>query len=366
MRETARQELIRLAYEAAFREAGWPELLQRLTGVVGGSCAFLTERHGLEARMLHHSDPATRGSTRAYDGYWARRDPCIEPVNRLPPGFVTSGRTMVPTIQRTAFFHEYCLPAGRTDHLIVHAGGGGAHRSQILVARTPGDRPFGDREMGAVRFLVPHLLHAAQLGTQWRALGDRAQALEEALETEGAVVLWLTPERRIDRTSGAVERLFGPGGPLRSRHGRLAGRTPVIDRDLATALAEVDRDFRSSGLGVAEALLGDGGAMLRCRLRRPATAEGPDRILLVARPLRKPALRTEHLAALRGLTRTEAEILLALCAGRTAEAVAESRGVRVSTVRWHVRNALGKLGVGSLREAAWQLGALAASVPPQD
>ncbi|MEE4381580.1 MAG: helix-turn-helix transcriptional regulator [Pseudomonadales bacterium] len=366
MRETARQELIRLAYEAAFREAGWPELLRRLTGVVGGSCAFLTERHGLEARMLHHSDPATRGSTRAYDGYWARRDPCIEPVNRLPPGFVTSGRTMVPTIQRTPFFHEYCLPAGRTDHLIVHAGGGGAHRSQILVARTPGDRPFGEREMDAVRFLVPHLLHAAQLRSGWRALGERADVLEEALEAEEASMLLLTAERHIDSTSRAAADLLGPGGPLRSRQGRLAGRTPQSDRALADAFGEVDREFHRCGLGVAECLLAHGHRNYRCRLRRPATDGAPDRILLVARPLREPALRPDRLALLRGLTRTEAEIVLALCAGRTAEAVAEARGVRVSTVRWHVRNALGKLGVGSLREAAWQLGALAAGLPPQD
>lgn len=155
-------ELIELTYETALNEQRWPELLRAIADLVGGTTAFLSDRHGLDARIVHHSDAGTRDTTRDYDRYWARRDPCIPGVNRLRREFVTNSRTVAPNFENTAFYNEYCKPAGRRDHLIINTFKSGDHRQQILVARCEDDACFGDHDAARVRFLVPRLLKAGQ------------------------------------------------------------------------------------------------------------------------------------------------------------------------------------------------------------
>jgi DNA-binding NarL/FixJ family response regulator len=79
---------------------------------------------------------------------------------------------------------------------------------------------------------------------------------------------------------------------------------------------------------------------------------GPAALDSVARRIgdRGDAHRAEA-AVLRQLTATEARTLRALADGWSAERVAAATGTSITTVRTHIRNILGKLGVHSQREA---------------
>jgi two-component system, NarL family, nitrate/nitrite response regulator NarL len=84
-----------------------------------------------------------------------------------------------------------------------------------------------------------------------------------------------------------------------------------------------------------------------------------DELPTVVDHLRQARPRRTELAVLATLTHREHEILRALAEGATTTEVADALGIAPGTVRTHVKNILGKLGVHSKVEAvgaAWRAG----------
>ncbi len=75
-----------------------------------------------------------------------------------------------------------------------------------------------------------------------------------------------------------------------------------------------------------------------------------DAVLVICsrRPGVQP-LTLQMYARARGLTPTEQTVLGQLCAGKAAEEIAESQGIRMSTVRTHIKNMRVKTGAASIR-----------------
>lgn len=94
-------------------------------------------------------------------------------------------------------------------------------------------------------------------------------------------------------------------------------------------------------------------AQLRAMSLDVSVVDGPASAENVTRRIRERtgAPRQRTVAALAQLTRTERRTLRALVDGWSAERVAMESGTAITTVRTHIRNILGKLGVHSQREA---------------
>ena len=94
---------------------------------------------------------------------------------------------------------------------------------------------------------------------------------------------------------------------------------------------------------------GEDPVLARCRTVRSDDAE---RIYCVSffRPSEKPKSIDPPLAVLFGLTETEERVLSMLGEGSTADCVSNTLGVSIATVRKHISNAYGKIGVRSREE----------------
>ena len=103
----------------------------------------------------------------------------------------------------------------------------------------------------------------------------------------------------------------------------LRGGAWVVGRD--------GRDFSAHEVDVAVSLLPLLAAFDTFYAHRPASAP--------------PRQATDEAAERFGLTAREVEILGLVASGFTADAIARCRGIRTSTVRKHLQNAYGKLGV---------------------
>ena len=95
---------------------------------------------------------------------------------------------------------------------------------------------------------------------------------------------------------------------------------------------------------------GDGDPVLaRCRTVRSDHA-GAVYAISFFRPSDKPESIEPHLSDLFGLTATEERVLSLLGHGSTADCIADAMGVSIATIRKHISNAYGKIGVRSREE----------------
>lgn len=95
------------------------------------------------------------------------------------------------------------------------------------------------------------------------------------------------------------------------------------------------------------------GAVLLFREHWPsilgATGINPTLIFAIIVPEERRRIdQTRALVDFGGLTQAEGELIADLLAGRTVQAIADRTARSISTVRWHIRNILGKLGISRI------------------
>ena len=88
----------------------------------------------------------------------------------------------------------------------------------------------------------------------------------------------------------------------------------------------------------------------------PADRNGPSGVHNLARTESALDARCLEVAQAHGLTERECEMIRLICRGRSRGYIAQSLGISENTVRYHVRNAYGKLGVHSKQELLTLIG----------
>lgn len=130
------------------------------------------------------------------------------------------------------------------------------------------------------------------------------------------------------------------------------------------ALARRIRDAASGAPGGAIRLTGRSGAVALLGLvtplrRRPGECGSAGHALISLRATEERAgLSEATLAAMFGLSPTQASIALAIFSSKTPEEIAAERGVRISTLRSHLAEIFARTGVESQRELVRLLGLL--------
>lgn len=188
----------------------------------------------------------------------------------------------------------------------------------------------------------------------------RANRAEQVLTGLPHPLIVLQPDRRLVFVNPSAEQLFAAGQACRSA-ARLMSVGQLQAKQLEALLRQASGGASAqAGLWFATApkvgwvsssLLAPGAA---------AAAEWPAQSLLLSVQIEQPELtqdaRIEVLCRQCGLTRTERYVLLLLADGLAVEAAAMQLGLRVSTLRTHVRNMLGKTRAPSLMQLLRWLG----------
>lgn len=179
----------------------------------------------------------------------------------------------------------------------------------------------------------------------------QAALLARALDEIDHGLLLVDLSGRVLHANQPARRELAGGRALRTVDGLLCAALPASQAKLRQALKDAERDCRSiveldpegETLSLAFVPLAHGSARV-------------DAVLIIcSRRSNCETLTVQMFARAKRLTPAEQAVLTQLCAGRGAQEIACEQGIRVSTVRTHIKNVRQKTGRGSVREIVREL-----------
>jgi len=213
---------------------------------------------------------------------------------------------------------------------------------------------------------VPHLRRALTLGMRLEGYEALQRAQFDALDRLAAGVVVLDGAARVLLANRAAGALIGEDGPLRLRHGGLAGavapharrletliRAALAGTPLATMSLPWPRGERRVAV-VVTALRGRDLDRLRgFGLRAPAV------LVFLTDPAAPAVLPAQWLADAYGLTETEARVALLASSGGGLAETARRLGISRNTAKTHLGRVFAKTGAARQAELARLVAALA-------
>ncbi|WP_338661889.1 hypothetical protein VQH23_16865 [Pararoseomonas sp. SCSIO 73927] len=341
-----------------------PGALARMAGGATSSLWRVDPRTGRPVTDLLTNLP--REASPLYQAYFHRLDPWMGPASRIETGRVARGAELIADeeLARTEYYNDF----GRhldTFHVVGacmtlgNDPSGTVGTVSVLKPRNHG--AFSAQDAARLQRLVPHLRRSWQIWQQIFVPGgpvmsfawDRGVAA--VLDGLGTAAVVTDGHGRVRQANAAAERL-DTAGALRL-HGAAPDRVLRLGsegetRRLHAAIADAAR----GGAGMEGLLpLGPAGP---CRLTvsplQAHLAGGTGWVLVLITPevMTPDEARLRRAQRLFGFTRKEAEVAIALAAGKSPAEIAEERGVRISTIRTQLVSAQEKAGAGDLRGLA--------------
>lgn len=373
--EAAWDNLVGDLYLAAVDQAAAarvaPALSRLLSAGTGAVWAFDGQTGALAGPLHCNFAPENMA---LYAEHWYAYDPWTLPLAQQGIESVVRGGQLIEDskLLRHPFYAEYGVNTGHFHVMgAILLRSGQSNRVGCIAVQRPFELgAFSDAEYSLLERLVPHAQRAQQLDARLRSdlaplLAGRA-ALDGlptaaiALRGTGVVVHANAAAERLDRETGVV-LLRRPGEDR-----RIAAHRSADTAWLRDAIA----DAAQGGAGGAKRLRGKGEdiyAAVVTPLPRRLADQGelgclPGMALLTLKQI-EPLTLDRHLEEmcikLFGFTRAEAQAAVLLAAGTSPEDIAETRDVRISTVRTLLNRAMDKSGAQNLRRLATMLTLLA-------
>lgn len=369
MSETVFLDLVDRCYGALEKAGGWQALTCDLGEALGADAGdIVTEDPDTGAIRTYGSfgfDPQFLDS---YDVEFLGENPWLSNLQRFAPGEVRADLEQIGGFRDSAYYNEWVKPQ-KLDHtlgaLLPVAGGG---MTWVGFARAPGTAPFG-AEKGLLQRLLPHLTRGLNLARRMTldpenmresASGQSVMCLSDALAQQRKPALWLDRRGRVVDLNAAAEACLARGGVVLSRSGRLEAvnrQDNITLRSAVKAALEgvTQRDAnRRAEAGAPVLVRCEEGRSLGvdlhpCRLQETpvgATVATSIGVLVLihegcgaGKRLDLSLLQQEF-----GLTETELALVRHLACGGQLDGFAQTRGMKLSTARWHLKNAEAKTG----------------------
>ncbi len=372
-------DVVDLIYAAALGEgASWQDLGDSFMTLMNAQRAtlWLGEEPGATGNLLMHAD--------SYDEEYAYRYVAIDPYREAAGkvgldetvrrrGDIRLGHEIIPDASYVK--SEFYVDFGRKSSRRYMIGGliGTSKVIPLGLHRDVASQPFVEDDKRTLSLLLPHLQRALQMRAR---LAPTAASLGDgALDLLPLGVIIVDREMRLLYCNAEADALLGDPqcGLSIARHGRgphtsasrLVARHPADDAQLCSLVAAASRGSAGGGMQIrarSSALTGDSATLsaLICPALRHLSSPGQPNMgtsvvggaatVLARRLLGRAIPPFGLLIDLFGLTRSEAEVAVALAGGVTAEEVARTRAVTLDTVRSQIRAILRKTGASGLRD----------------
>lgn len=347
--------------EAALDDALWPAVSGRIDETCGmrGNALAMARGHSqvdakiFFARVCHHGERFEDWEQTYFNDYYPL-DERVPRITQLPDSrLVHINELYTEDERRTSATYNKSLPlAGYQNGLNVRLDGPEDSSIYWALADSTSRGGWGSLQIAMIESLLPHIRHFLRVR---HALGG-AQALSASLsgllEDARLGVIYLNHDGRIIDTNVRARDLLRHGQGLFQQYGFLRARVPTDDTNLEALLADALPRF---------GLQSTGGSMTVMRWlsrsrqvvhvvpisnRRKDFGIGPvAALVLVVEPGRVAHLNAEMVASALGLTATESQVAVALAMGKSVTDIANEKGGKVSTARFHVKRIHDKLGL---------------------
>ncbi len=355
------EKIVEAAYDAALDQTLWPGVVERLRVAFNAASANVTVFDPSEMRgfvVNSGSDPAMIES---YVQYYARTDPRVRLMPRLPLGQAFANEALLPTsvLLQSECYADWLRPQGLFHGAVGITMRDGQLLGGIALARSRSQNAFDADTLAALSRTMPHIGRAVRTTCRLalaEAKSSDALHLLAALR-EGALLL--DRDRQILYANPAAERILGLNDGLTTIGGKLHAQQPSDNDRLRLACAEdishgmatiqVERPSGQAGFTLS---IQPAGASLHASnvwhsLRRPTTVVFIIDLTQESRPRTSAAL-----ASVYHLTASEARVASLLAEGKGTQDAAAAMKVKVATVRWHLQRVFEKTGTSRQAELA--------------
>jgi DNA-binding CsgD family transcriptional regulator/PAS domain-containing protein len=356
------RELVLKTMDAAIDEDCWPELLRSLAAACGGmgsllaGCSFAQPSDGFLINGGLDPDIGQLFVQRHQDNLWAQAVLALRPQD----GAVDIAALVDPSaIRATGFYADVLAPQGiQTMTPLGLPLGPGFDTGGVSIAFDDGADAAPRASIVLLNLLAPYLRRAIQANLQLQAARTRTQGLGAALDGMPSAALLVSQSAGVVFANRRAEALLAQADGLCVRDGELVASRPGDAHALRRMIGGAGRAAlgllpngpdalalkRPSGrpaLSVLVAPVGD----LRAELPLP---DKPVALLIVTDPQESaepPAHAVDRLAALFGLTPTEARVAMHVALGMSGPEAAAQLGIGSGTVHGHLKSVFAKTGV---------------------
>lgn len=293
-----------------------------------------------------------------YQRDFATLDPAPRAFMAVPPGTAIPTYRLLPEETRRpgVFFNEFFRPLGLEECLGGTLASTKGRFAMVGLQRPRDRKPFDDDDITRLEALMPHLARALQLRRAFLELEGAAGAMSEMCDRLAAGVVALDEDGRSLFVNAAARAMANANDGLSIGRG---GRLLALNREANTRLAELESDVRSGGAGGILRAARAAGRPPYAIMVAPflldhgvdATRSRPRGVMFVVHdPLLQARSDALTISALFGLPNGTAQLVAAIAANEDLQAYADRTGISMNTVRYHLKAAYARTGVGRQSE----------------
>ena len=352
-------KLVGSIYDCAANPELWPETLGYVRDTVGGAYALVGFIDTSEIAFGKKPFVVRRNSI--WDEEWLVKLESYTILGKIPDGgglnvaAVDEAWTQLSTtngFEETEFFKLWVQPQGLRDTINTQYLRRGTMAGMLSIPSSVMREPYGEAEARLTERLTPHV-RRAMIINDLADKGKLAQTLyRQVLDQLSVAVFVVGLGRRVAFANAAGEVMLSDGnylvqsgGMLQAR--RVAGDVSALDEAIDRA-SKGDVAIGISGIGVP--LIGKDGDRVAAYVLpiagkdlRAEMGQGHCAVFIARRGEQQP-MAIEILRTMFDLTVSEARIATLIAKGDGPQAITESLGISVNTVRSHLQHAYAKTG----------------------
>jgi len=352
--------LIQTLYTASLDPTAWPIALTELADAVGGVDTTLEVHSGPGTIPLFFScgNRLPGDGIEAYLAHYSKVCPRIPMIDAQKAGTVGVDYDFISEseMDRDEFYADFLVPAGlRYFMSACLTNCPGLPVSFAAIHRSPRQGHASKREVARLRKLIPHLRQALDIHLRLHRQERREGALLDSFENVDEGVILLDNAGRAIHISAKADSILRAGDGIGLNGNGLMIADASAQQSYQTILAgfldgSMSADLQPGGDVLVRRLSGRSPYILRVRRLPPRSIYDPAglvpaAVVFLSDPEQETTIEAVRIAAVFGLTEKEAELVAALYAGCSLREHAAERGIRISTVRFHLYQAMAKMGV---------------------
>ncbi len=211
---------------------------------------------------------------------------------------------------------------------------------------------WSSAQIDSLRRLLPHIRLYVSVRQALASAGALGASLTELLDTTGLGIIQLDRRGRIVEMNDRVRDLLRTGDGLFDERGFLFARKSEDNANLQGLLKRALPPFGAQSIG-GSTMVRRGASALPLLLHvNPVVQQETDlhvwpvaALVLVVDPESRLRIDPAMAGATLGLTMAESRVAVLLAEGMSIHEIAAATGRKESTIRWHVKNMLTKLGL---------------------
>ncbi len=347
MQGTLGEDLLDAIYDPALRSGEWRPALTNLRDFLGSAEASFVyfDSNSMQSRLWETTGAIlTIGACEEHRKHYVGLDPKMPILTEGGPGFLFNDVEHFDDrfVAHDPFYQSITLPLGLRHTLDLFVDTYRNGEIYLAVMRTPAQGPFNSSLGAQLQLASRHFVRALKARDDFVRIETTARHASAALDRFDFGVAVVDAAAHLQFANAFAHAAFREQRPFRILHATVHARAAQepLAAGIRNAVAGRPATFR----------LRDGVEWLVSTVPLPAespiAASGAASAMLVFRCAARPKMPcAEEIIALYGLSPAEAAIALGIGAGKSLQALAAERRVKLSTVRWQLLVVLQKLGV---------------------